>query len=502
MRARRWLAGPPRSSDRLLALLALLACLAVTAVPLLIHVEAPSLVLDEPATLARSVDTWRAEEQLWDVDWPPPPLVPWSDGAAQLDAAPGTTWLHLLALRGLDRDNADPGEVVHHARLVSVVLGLIVVAAAFWAGLSIGGLPTAVLAGLIMAATPAMVFHARLATSDLPVVATSLLAVAAGLWALRPLKPTVALPRQAAGWGLSGLCLGLATLTGGLLAVASVVVPLVLMLVLCPRRLGHALGLVAAAFVAALVTVPWALYVHEQEAEVWRGWLAALMPGHLLQVGPAARLLGERAIFLLLLTLPWTPWLAVSLAQPFSTSSAGARVRLFIGWVWFVAVALLVLLAPEQGSRGHLLLVLPAMAVLVGQVMRQYAELSAEGRHARLWQAVRWPFATLVLAASIALPLLAHLQGYLIDEGVIGQRWTAAVHGPYWASTAVVLLAVAALATRYVLRQYPGRATLAWALWVLVAFTTLIGPVATGPRVDGGPDAAAVVSSAERALGD
>ncbi|MEX2387966.1 MAG: hypothetical protein WD534_08810, partial [Phycisphaeraceae bacterium] len=260
----------PKRPDRLIAWLAALACLLVAAGPLSIGLFHPDTLHPlEVDDLARSTQTWQQQAELPSMPGSLEPWVPVLDDQPQLDRPPGGTWLHLLAFAGLEAD-ATADERLMHARLASLVLALLTILAVFWAAMSIGGLLPATLAGLVAGSLPVLMFHGRLASDHLAPAALATLAVAAAIWALRPLRPANHLVRQGLGWMLCGLLLGLATLTGGLPATAAALLPLVLILILCPNRLSHGLGLVAALFIAGLVTTPWALYVHEQDPDVWR----------------------------------------------------------------------------------------------------------------------------------------------------------------------------------------------------------------------------------------
>ena len=89
-----------------------------------------------------------------------------------------------------------------------MVCTLAALGAVFWAGTQLGGLGTAVLAGLVFLANPLWLVFGRSATAEAPAVAAALLAAAAALWAMRPLRPAAKLRRQLSGYTLSGLLLG------------------------------------------------------------------------------------------------------------------------------------------------------------------------------------------------------------------------------------------------------------------------------------------------------
>ena len=102
--------------------------------------------------------------------------------------------------------------------------------------------------------------------------------MAAALWAMRPLRRNPHLVRQFLGWLICGVAFGCAALTSGPAALPVVILPVIAIAAMCPHRVGHALGIVAAIAVAALLVAPWTIYVHEAAPEGWQNWLADMMP--------------------------------------------------------------------------------------------------------------------------------------------------------------------------------------------------------------------------------
>ncbi|MFP4146069.1 MAG: phospholipid carrier-dependent glycosyltransferase [Phycisphaeraceae bacterium] len=473
--------GPPRQREWLTGWMALLVCLALAAVPLLIDLgRGDAIVPAEARAVARSAETWRGQVRLDHESWREA-AVPWYDGEPQLEAPPGTTWMHLAAFDLLDVPPGDPGGQLLAARLVAAAGALLTVAAVFWAGLSIGGLTTASLAALVCLASPVLLMFGRLGSGDAPLLALTALSLAAAVWAIRPLKAAASRWRQAVGWILAGVLLGLAVLTGGIVAGVAVLMSLLLILVLCPHRLSHVLGLVAAALIAALVCTPWVLEVHGRDPAIWQSWLADLVLPAGQAPAEAGEVFGRRLGLLLAVMLPWTPWLIAAMMQPFSTSSTGSRLRMFLGWVWFVPLAMLLLMVPGEGTIREVLLAVPAGSLLIGQVFRQYVDLSAEGRHARMWRLLSWPCVGLLLLVSIALPMSLHYQARLVEKGWIEAPPVAAMHPTYWVSCGLLLVLLVLLSMRFVGRHFPGKAVMVWALWVVTAAAMLTVPVARGP---------------------
>lgn len=481
------LSNPPRQRVRLTAWLVMLVCLLIALVPMAVDLGRPAVIHEHEArTLATSAQTWAQQAQWTYADRFFETLVPTYNEQPQLDSTPGTTWLHLLAFRafGESATHASTAQLVLASRVVSLLCGLVTVAAIFWIGLTIGSLRTATLAALVCAAHPLLLYHSRLAGPELPRIATMVLTVAAAVWAIAPLNMRGSLWRQGTGWLVCGLALGAAVLTGGLSHLPLIVVPLVLIFALYPHRLSHLMGLVAAAIIAVLVTTPWALYVHEQEPTAWQRWLGELVPGYFEHPAQLGELAWQRLLLLVAVTLPWTAWLVAGLLQPFSTSSAGARLRMLLGWMWFVPVALLLIGAPGEPTVSELLMVVPAAALLVGQVIRQFSDLSDEGRHTRMWRLLRWPHAFVLMFASVALPAAGHFQAGMVRAGWLPGPVALPMPAWYWLGLGAALMLVVILSMRFAERHHPGRAIAAWAVWVVLAVGFAAGPVARGPMMD------------------
>lgn len=481
------LTSPPRQRARLGAWVVMLVCLAAAAVPMLVDFQRPAVFHPaEARSLVTSWETWQRQAALGYEQWSLEALeslIPAYNGQTQLDATPGTTWLHLVAFQFLPTgpDRTPTEWIVLAGRAVSVACGLLTVAAIFWIGICIGNLRTATLAALVCTANPLLLYYSRLAGPEMPQVALATLTIAAAVWAIRPLKMAGSRARQAVGWLLCGVCMGMAILTGGAGTIPFMLAPIVFIFTLYPNRVGHLMGLVAAVIVAALLTTPWALYTHEQDAATWQAWAQSLVPSYFHDPALLDDIATDRLWLLLLATLPWTAWLAAGLIQPFSTSSAGARLRMFLGWVWFVPVALLLLGAPGEGTPREMLIVLPAAALLVGQVVRQYSDLSDEGRHTRIWRLLRWPHCFAAMFASVAIPLVGEFQGGMQRAGWLSGPVSMEMPMGYWLGLGAALLGIVVLSMRFAERHHPGRSVACWAVWVIVAASVVAVPVARGP---------------------
>ena len=180
----------------------------------------------------------------------------------------------------------------------------------------------------------------------------------------------------------------------------------------------------------------------------------------------------------------WLIWLIPAVTQPFSTSTGAARRRLLLGWTWLVTAAGLVALAPGPTSLATTLTVVAPASVCIGLIIQQFHDLSAEGRHARLWLVCRWITIAFMGLLGIGLPLLGYLIG-IRSELVqmlpdLRSPLLLAMHWSYYAGTAAALLLATGLAVRFALGHHPGRTVACLALWLLTLFTLAAIPLARG----------------------
>lgn len=474
---------PPSKPDRLSAWLLLAVCLALACPALLVHLDHPDVVTPtEARTLATSSQSWHRQSVTEEVGpFLFEPFVPYLNSEPQLDRPPGVHWLHMAAF-SLPQPNVElsTDRQVLRARMVSATIGLLTVASVYWAGVSIGGVLTGLFAALVCIANPVFVYYSR--SASVPIYDTGLMALsmAAALWALRPLKPAPSLARQATGWAVCGVVLGLALLVTGPTALPHVSVPILLIIVLCPHRISHTMGLLAALLIGVLMALPWAAYVQGWAPDVWTQWVNELIPTRSSQGMAWYQAMGMFALLIVLVTLPWTLWLIGAIVQPFSVSSAGSRTRLFLGWVWFASMATMLVLFSNADQLGKMMVILPAFSVLIGQLFHQYKTLAAEGRYARFWQLLRWPHVALLVLASLAMPVLLYIQP---DMGWFPRPITNDLGWLFVAGLGIVLMFTAGLSARWAFKQHPGRVLICWSAWVMLWVWMLIVPVTDGPMM-------------------
>ncbi len=453
---------PPRPRDRLSVWLLLLLTLALTCPVLLLDIHRPEVTeAEEALTLAASVQTHARLFAHPPASWfVPDSLTPYLGDVPQWRLPPAVAWIQLLVFRarGLDPATTPIERYVTLARLSAVAMGLLAIAGVFWAGMSLGGLRTAGFAALVCATSPAFIYQARLASPPIYYTAWYMLSIAAALWALRPQRHLPTIARQAVGWGLCGLAMGMAVLTAGPGALLSIALPILTVVVICPNRISHVLGLLASVLLAALTVLPWAAFAHQQDAEAWSMNWMLWIPLHWLDFRQLMSVAGWRGLLLLVGLLPWTLWLLGAVAQPFSTSSAGTRTRMFLGWGWFLWATVILLGAATTGWRCCLTAAIAVSAVLIAQLFTQYINLAAAGRHARLWRLLRWPHLVLLALASVGMGMVLGAQPYLIGQGLL-PSWVAAANlGWFYAGGATLaLLGVVALSTHWAWMEFPSK---------------------------------------------
>ena len=404
-------------------------------------------------------------------------LLPYYNGKSSLERAPGTYWMYRLVMAKMSVPLDDVDQLVAVARRVSVGMALLTVAAVFWCGFSVGGQRAGGVAALVLASNPIFIFHARQATPAICHMGWATLSIAAALWAIRPLKPSPSPERQLTGWVICGLALGAATLTGGSVVAITVAVPILLLLLLCENRVGHFMGLLAALFMGLLAVLPWVLYAHEQKPDIWQEWVANLWSAGAVPLTSPWLEAGWRALLLAVAVLPWTIWYIAGAAQPFSTSSRGQRIRLLLGGLWFLAVALALLAMPEGNQVGYVLPALAPGAVLLGQLFNYYAERASTGRHIRTWSWFRWPHLLLLAAASVVAPIALFTETWL-TQADDWQRWPADLPG--WVLPTVVaagLLVLVLIGARWAWKHYPAKAMVGAAIWAIVLMAVAALPL-------------------------
>lgn len=444
-------------------LLALPCLLPSVGVPPVVDPREQQILAVSTETFSRSID--RAP------DW----LTPTFQGEKQLESPPGLTWLHLLIWHRLN----EPGEMLtqqqalYSARLAAGALILIAVLSVYWIGHSIGGGKAAMLAGLVFLANPLVIFHGRTVTMESAFLGMYLLSVAGALWAIRPLRSAPSVERQFIGWTICGVAMGAAQLFWGFAALAYITAGVLVILVLCPGRIGHLLGLLAALLIGVLMALPWAVYVFDNGGNPWATWIDRFASPSAEEMPERLALLGRQLIWIPIFLLPWTWWLLLAVTQPWSSSSRGARTRLLIGWAFLLVNLTLLLAMPGTRELHHLLPIMAAGAVVLASLFGLFSELSSIGLHPPAWRWGRWPFIAMLIAISFAIPSWLAMQSRLIDWRL--EEWVVAEPWPWYGAALLgaMLLALTGLAIRWTRGHYPFYAATVWAIWGAIAASVI-----------------------------
>jgi 4-amino-4-deoxy-L-arabinose transferase-like glycosyltransferase len=334
---------------------------------------------------------------------------------------------------------------------------LLLIAATWWAGLTLGGPGVAHAAAAVVGSCFFLIREAHHATYDLPLTALLMLATAATLAGMRR--------NSRRPWLAAGAALGLALMAKSL--------PLALVLYLLPtlaaaalwtdRRRGVWLGLAAVVAIGLLIAGPWHL------------WMLAHYPtggGELVGEWRAGRS-KSRGVFyyvpvIVALGLPWSTWLGLALWEPWRRGNDAATRRAALAvWAGFAGIFLMFSLHPAKSNRY----LLPALglwalltAVTVTTRLRQRRATDA-GRDVTSLHFPILGVVSLALAVLLAVP---------------GKNGANVIGGPMvpigWAvASGVVLLAVVAAGIIVYRRHAIGPIVALTTMWGLIA-----GPLAFG----------------------
>lgn len=453
------------------AWLAVLGCCVILLPCLLAGLGAPAPSHGmEKLCLTSSQETWlrqtHGEPEAW--------LVPTLNDHARIHKPPLTVWLNLLAWHGLDPDTASVEAILFRSRLVSVLLGLLLVAATYWIGWLLVDSRLAAASALITGTLFLFLRQARTAAYDIQLAAWVTAAVAAGLWALRQTGPDGSRGRVIRGWALSGVALGAAVLTKGPVAYGWMVLPLAagIPVLTTDKRAKSLAGLLFAVLLGTALAAPWYAYVltHAPGAQqqLFREYQAqhykTTQSWYYLQILPLA--------------LPWSWWLAGGLALPFLRSYGRRSRELLFLWLWFV-VAVVALSVPELKAPRYLAPLLPVTGLLSA-----YFLLYREGSKGQWVESIHW---LLPILASLLVPVYLLMEGYLVRRGLVEAAQFSAFH-PLLVVPLGILLAVFCFAG-WRWRHARLGAAIVTALWMValgtVGYTLRARSPAAEPRARG-----------------
>lgn len=472
---------PALPASRRTTLLALLAVLAACAVPLFIELGTrDSTNTMEQLSLLSSQETWHRMHDGEAGAW----LMPTNNGKARIQKPPLLVWLNLLAWSDLDPsvEAAQLGELhqtlVHRSRLVGASLTLLMIAAIFWLGLTLGDLRLAVLSSLIAGTTIFLQRQGRMATYDIHMTAWVTAAVAAALWAMQPFRPTPTRAVRVAGWSLAGLFTAAALMSKSPLALPLFAAPV--MIVIGSMHLNELrqstgvdrrrwrtdlAGLAAAMVICILLVTPWFIFAlrHVSEAE------QTLLTEYAATREKSISIFYYVGVFVLV--APWTLWLVGGLVHPFTGARGTERRLRMMAWLWFVLILAVFSLHPEAKKQRYILPIVPAAALLAAQV---WCDLDRRAKKER-------PDLGAVALANahwVALTLASLAAGFMLAEPqrLVDWHWAeelpvAAMSWPLALGIGAMLAALSILGWRRHAQQRTWAAGVITAAWTLVMMT-------------------------------
>ena len=443
----------------------------------------------ENVALVTSQETWlrchEGEPGAW--------LMTTNDGQPRVEKPPLLTWLNFAAWADLDPSGAQPPQLVYRARLVSLMMGLVLLGAVFWTGAVLGGLRLAAIAALAGGSILLFQRQARVASYDIHYVAWLSLAVASAVWAMKPLGEPPGRGRQVAGWLGSGVALSASVMSKNPLPVALFVLLVGGAIVLSPgRRRPSVVGLLCAVLVVVAVVGPWYGHALLDYEDAFRTLRNEFRQPRRAKDAPQA----YYYVCVFGLVAPWTLWLISGLIHPFAAASRRHRRGAMLPLLWF-AVIFVFFSIPAAKQQRYILPIIPAAALLIARVWRDHEAMAQRGERDRSAKVVIWAHWITLLVASLGFapflamqePLIArfvawreHLYASMLAEGrTSGFVWewiagddlpTEAVVGSIgWPSAVLITLLLTGLGIWGLLshlRWRPMRAFVISAAWALV----------------------------------
>ncbi|QDU70216.1 hypothetical protein [Mucisphaera calidilacus] len=350
-------------------------------------------------------ETWRRAAGVRDVEaaegWERY-LLPYFGGEPRLAKPPLTVWATRLAWLGLDAERVDALVLMDRARWVAVGMTLVLLAGTYGIGVLLGGVGAGTVAGMSLGTSLVVQRWGRIASYDIYLAAFAALGLAFALAAARLLRTG-----SGQGWrtgglvALGGVCVGLAWLSKGPIALAMVAVPMVVAAAVVGRRrwLRIAVVLLVLVVVGSAVALPWYGYLMGAVSDAGAA-LAREYAADRPSASPAWTYLGVVALM-----LPWTVWLVAGLVHPWLRRGAGpvrSRRGIWLAW-WWLVVMVVVMSIPEAKQQRYILPVLPAAAVLIGLLVTGYDRSARRGRPERWTRVLTGLHRALVAVVTVLL---------------------------------------------------------------------------------------------------
>ncbi len=458
--------------------LLLLAVLVVCAVPMMVAVgRGDSKRTMENIAVLSAQETWLRQHGWQDIEADPQAwLMPTRNGNPRIVKPPLVIWMDMLAWTGLTPETSTTEQLIHRARLVTVGMGLVVVAGVYLIGLVLGDRKLAVMAALAAGTSLFLLRQARIASYDMHMTGWATLTVASALWAMRPFGPAPGSARQAAGWCLAGAALAGAFMSKGPLALLVAAAPVLCTIVVVKRRSRpNLIGLLGMLFVAAVLTAPWYIYANTVVANAGGLWV------HEYQAERVEFQAPYYYLGLIGLMLPWSIWLVGGLLQPFMRPAGESRRKLMVAWAWF-ALIFVVFSIPGAKQQRYILPIVPAAALLIGQLWRYHESLAQRGEVDPGVNLLRIPHWLGVIVVSLAAWPFFVSQGWMLEQGWFDRLPVGDVPQVVAATAGVVLTVLAVAGAWWHFKWKPMHACLATAAWSAVLMTLTWYAWSTGER--------------------
>lgn len=396
-------------------------------------------------------------------------LVTTNDGMPRLEKPPMATWLNLLAWRDLDPATTPPQQLIHRARCVTVMLGVMMLASIFLIGRMLGDIRFAALATISVASTFFFQRQVRTASYDIHYVAWTTAAVALGLWAMNPLGSRPTTLRRIAGWGGCAIALCAAAMSKNPLPYLLALPPLIAaILMLSQRRMADAALLSAATLLSAAPVVAWYWHVFETYPRLAERALGREITQPRSDYQPLWYYLGVFG-----LVVPWTLWLIGALIEPFRMPAGWSRrvAMLALFWFGFILVGMSI---PAAKQQRYVLGIVPAIGILLSCFIRRHDERAGRGEDDRMFRTLFGGTWIVLAIASIGGAWFLAAQQQYIE---LMTRWQSEADAvvvplvmPAAFALAIALLAICVVGWRSHADR-PWLSSMAMAMWMLLLMT-------------------------------
>lgn len=386
----------------------------------------------EKFCMVTSQETWLRQRSGESNAWQTPSIA---GGIPRVRKPPLLVWLNMLAWSDLEPQVASIEALAWRARLVTILLALLGVAATGWVGWQFAGPRGGLLATLVTGSMYTVVKHTHYTLYDTHMMGWTALSVACGVWAMQPHRPCRWRPWNFAGWLGSGLTLGAAVMTKGPVALVYTALPLIWMIGVTPKnRQRNILGFMG---MLAVCSVPAAWWYHHILA-VKSGSMSQLTSEYNGMDSDQWRPIWQYAM-VFGLVFPWTIWWGAAVVQPLRNRIIRQDPRVWLTWGWFVTSFVFTAAWPMRNER-YLVPCMPGAGALTAMWLTAMAERCSEPptwiRHC--WQGT-WILLGIV---SLGFPVAAALEPILLAKGLVHGRIMGQIGWPLTVASTVGLVAL------------------------------------------------------------